>query len=166
MVNTYSQRNLTLQQMGFANYAEYLASDLWKSIRAKAFRKKRNLCKLCSGPGQVLHHLSYSRTVLEGRHNSKLVIMCHKCHKEIEFDENGDKRTVQQVNVAFGLSMRNRNRQLLTYDERNKIKSDQLRGAKRKAAKVSQKPRCACGNFRKHNRKKCKVCEIESRIVQ
>ena len=31
----YSQRNKKLQAMGYANYREYLASDLWRSIRSR-----------------------------------------------------------------------------------------------------------------------------------
>lgn len=97
MITSYSERNIILQQMGFVNYSDYLASDLWKTIRSKAFSNKSNSCKLCGELAQLLHHLDYSRKVLEGHDMSRLVPLCHECHKKVEFNENGTKRTMWQA---------------------------------------------------------------------
>ena len=38
----YRQRNAILFKMGYANYSEYLRSDLWKDIRKRVVRSRRS----------------------------------------------------------------------------------------------------------------------------
>lgn len=54
---TYRQRDLTLLKLGFANYAEYLASTLWLCIRQQVFSQARGLCRICHSPAVAVHHI-------------------------------------------------------------------------------------------------------------
>lgn len=99
--NTYIGRNATLRSLGYANYAHYLSSDLWAQIRVRAFALHGHTCKLCPDPAACLHHLGYGRAILLGERLSSIVPLCHGCHKQVEFDKRGHKRTVLQAHTAY-----------------------------------------------------------------
>lgn len=67
------------------DYDEYLASDLWKTIRQRILERDRHTCGMCAGRAQIVHHKSYDRQVLDGLRDSDLIALCKPCHKEIEF---------------------------------------------------------------------------------
>jgi hypothetical protein len=93
---TYTTRNENLKQIGFNDYSEYLASELWLGIRSKVL-KKNNRCKVCSRKAVVVHHRNYSVSVLLGKKLKPLVSLCRGCHDLIEFD-GGVKRTLKKAN--------------------------------------------------------------------
>lgn len=70
--------------MGITSYQEFLASDYWAGVKAKA-RSRRNYkqCTLCGSKGHVeLHHRSYK--LMGTLHELMNVIAaCHSCHERI-----------------------------------------------------------------------------------
>jgi hypothetical protein len=94
----YQERNKTLQKLGFKSYAEYLASDRWKKIRAKVLRL-HSRCFICRDKAQVVHHASYSHKTLVSRKGmrGKLYSLCFDCHERIEFDAQGSKLSPGQA---------------------------------------------------------------------
>lgn len=88
-VNRYAQRDEVLRQMGYSSYREYLASPLWKKIKARLF-KVCDRCP-CGAPATEAHHRTYKRRYLEGRGKlHKFVVpVCRSCHQSIEFDGTG-----------------------------------------------------------------------------
>ena len=102
---TYEQRNETLARMGFSSYCEYRASDLWHSIRQRAFIVHGERCRLCRFQAHVIHHHSYAENVLRGHDLFSLFPLCNDCHSSIEF-LNGRKLTLSQVQKRFRKMMR------------------------------------------------------------
>lgn len=92
----YAARDAVLLEMGFDGYAAYLASDLWKGIRAKNLHGN---CVVCDRRGEVLHHIFYGKAVLDGTGIGKaIVVLCHRCHATIETTEVGTKRDLSEAN--------------------------------------------------------------------
>lgn len=96
-MNRYQQRDAVLRTMGFSSYAEYLASPLWRSIRARLF-KVCDQCP-CGKKAEQAHHRTYKRRYLEGRGKIHKFItpICGECHEEIEF-EGGEKLSLGWAN--------------------------------------------------------------------
>lgn len=71
-----------LTQLGFASYADYLASDLWKGFRLRYKEAGKSMrCAVCSvGPIQ-LHHQNYDR--LGSEWFEDVVPVCGDHHKAI-----------------------------------------------------------------------------------
>lgn len=93
-----------LRRLGFASYEEYLASDLWRTIRGRILERDGNLCQTCGKPAEVVHHKNYDRPVLEGKQDFQLVSLCHVCHESFEFNvvngkpvKNGLKEANQKL---------------------------------------------------------------------
>ncbi len=87
--------------MGYSSYAEYLNSDLWRSIRRRAFASKGTDCFLCKGKASEIHHTMYHRQVLEGKTLFPLIPLCRKCHVEVEFNEDGAKLRLRDAFTKF-----------------------------------------------------------------
>jgi hypothetical protein len=102
---TYAQRDSVLVRMGYDSYAEYRASDLWHSIRQRAFIVHGERCRLCRFQAHVIHHHSYAENVLRGHDLFSLFPLCNDCHSSIEF-LNGRKLTLAQVQKRFRKMMR------------------------------------------------------------
>lgn len=83
----YVSRNEWLRLLGFANYQEYLASDLWKNIRREVYKAKGHDCFLCGNQAQALHHNRYHKNDLTGKRMKFIFPICNLCHREIEFKE-------------------------------------------------------------------------------
>jgi len=88
----YADRKVFLAEVGFKTYRSYLASDLWKGIRAKVLRE-RPACEFCGSPATQVHHSSYWPAVLRGEATKALHPTCASCHKAGEFSKNGYKRS-------------------------------------------------------------------------
>lgn len=98
---TYALRDLVLKQLGYANYATYQASALWRTIRVRIYARDGGQCVLCRARAAAIHHLDYRRATLRGRNDRALVSLCDTCHGQVEFDSNGNKRTLAGVMVAY-----------------------------------------------------------------
>ena len=98
-----AQTKLTLKHLGFADYADYLQSDLWKTIRAKVLRKHPKCRAGCGGnpATQVqVHHKAYTEVNLRGFALLGLVAICSACHETIEF-EGGVKNSLSAANAKL-----------------------------------------------------------------
>ena len=104
---TYASRNLALKELGFDGYADYLASDLWKSIRVKVYAEFGRQCWACGAPATELHHLRYHRNDLLGKRLKYIKPTCRACHEGVEF-RDGKKTTVLQARHAFNRKRRHR----------------------------------------------------------
>ena len=78
-----------------------------------------------------------------------MVAICHGCHRKVEFTKKLTKRSLFAAGFAYKKLMR----QKLGLSKKSK------------RAKKSFKPRCKCGNMRRHNRLKCRACEPNGKIV-
>ncbi len=84
----YSIRNKALAEIGFATYAAYLASPLWKEIRAKRLAISSQ-CSCCEEQAAIVHHDFYYKKLLLGDEISvarDLYPLCNGCHRRVEFD--------------------------------------------------------------------------------
>lgn len=99
-MNRYAQRDAVLGAMGFQSYGEYLASPLWRRIRARMF-KVNKMCP-CGKVATQIHHRTYKRRYLEGRGkiHKFLVPICGDCHKLIEF-EGSEKLSLGWANAKL-----------------------------------------------------------------
>ena len=72
---------LTDREKRKLEYAEYLKSEHWQSIRVKALERADNKCQLCSSEVMLqVHHNTY-----KNRGNEKLtdlVVLCRGCHSK------------------------------------------------------------------------------------
>lgn len=97
---SYASRNYILKMLGFASYKEYLASDLWKSVRKKVYAAKGKNCYLCGKPATELHHNRYHKNDLIGKKLKYIHPICRGCHEDIEF-RAGEKTTLNQAKITF-----------------------------------------------------------------
>ena len=100
-IDTYTQRNNILRNMGFSNYAAYLKSPLWDGIRASVLARNP-CCFVCEQPASQVHHTCYRRSDLTGKDMRRLVSLCAGCHHEIEFrNKDHEKLNVKQATVKM-----------------------------------------------------------------
>ena len=111
--NAYHERNVLLSHIGFTDYGEYLASNLWKSIRKKILAA-RPLCRFCDNIATCVHHMSYAENILLGKELKGLVPLCHGHHHYLEFDSNGNKRDFGSMKRTFAFLTRSKLRKGLT----------------------------------------------------
>lgn len=78
----FQKRDELLREMGFANYAEYLKSELWYAIRRRAMRRTGGQCVCCGHQATLIHHCEYTRDLLLGRGTlRRLWPLCNDCHR-------------------------------------------------------------------------------------
>lgn len=105
---SYGARNALLRRWGYPSYGAYLASELWASIRERALAKWGRACWCCGrddAPVQV-HHLSYTKGNLSGRHIRGLRPVCAGCHVEVEFVEIGGRRVKRRAEAVGPATIR------------------------------------------------------------
>jgi hypothetical protein len=165
----YTSRNANLQRLGIGSYREYLASDLWKDVRSKVYAVKGSHCYLCGNPATELHHNRYHKNDLVGKRLKYINPICRPCHDGIEFNQEGEKVTLQTASRLFKRRRREHNTGEPVRNGRAKVPSMMNPPIvpfikKRNAA---GKPLClACGhNPRKPSRLKCRRCEREDRPI-
>lgn len=73
------------------SYREYLASDLWKTIRARVLKRDNETC-CCGNRATQVHHREYSPAVMTGHNDAMLVSLCKPCHDWITYRPDGGKR--------------------------------------------------------------------------
>lgn len=81
-------------------YSQYLRTSLWRKIKQWIFDRDLQKCVVCkrekvsrSTNDMDVHHRSYDIDVLEGRREDMLVSLCTRCHRTVEFYNEGTKRT-------------------------------------------------------------------------
>ena len=70
-----------LRRLGFETYNEYLASDLWHTIREFVRAHKGSKCVKCGRLADTIHHARYDMETLRGRTLEWLWPVCKQCHK-------------------------------------------------------------------------------------
>ena len=82
--------------------SEYLKSPTWKkTIKPRILKRDGRICRSCGNSGDVVHHRSYDRDVLEGSNDEMLVTVCKWCHDIIHFDEDGTKRPLAETDAVL-----------------------------------------------------------------
>lgn len=94
----YGARKQILKSMGFASYQAYLASDLWKRIRARVLAKSSKCSGFkCGKRATQVHHGKYGRRELSGDDLTHLYPVCGGCHFRSEFGAGRVKLTPHQA---------------------------------------------------------------------
>jgi hypothetical protein len=75
--------------LGFQTYQDYLASPLWRRIKAEELLKAGRRCAACKSETGIVHHRDYRPRVLLGDDRSALVVLCEPCHTEVHRAETG-----------------------------------------------------------------------------
>jgi 5-methylcytosine-specific restriction endonuclease McrA len=82
-------------------YRVYLHSKQWKMIPRRVHKQDGKLCRRCgggaSGADKATHHISYSDEVMRGEADDQIVCICKGCHRFIHFDDEGKKRSGDEV---------------------------------------------------------------------
>lgn len=86
-------------------YSEYLASDLWKEIRARVLDRDKYLCQACFEKAEQVHHKNYKDATMQGLCLDGLISLCRKCHVKIEL-ENGQTGGPKRANIKLRELMR------------------------------------------------------------
>lgn len=107
----FSRRNRGLRTAGFKNYADWLKSDYWADLKSWWAEKRRtsrfwNLCWVCSGVADVLHHIRYKSKPEKLAKKSLVVPVCNSCHRGIHNYSNSDttmslKRATRQYRALY-----------------------------------------------------------------
>ena len=64
-------------------YAEYLASEHWKKLRARKISESGKICFYCKSSHCIqVHHMKY-RSSWEDAELEDLVVVCKDCHRKI-----------------------------------------------------------------------------------
>ncbi len=103
-MNDYTARNSVCHRLGYRSYKKYLLSPLWRQIK-KRVCKPGTECVVCEREATEVHHKEYSEKVLLGEDDSKLVPLCRWCHQFLEFDDRGEKRTLDQANSVLEMML-------------------------------------------------------------
>ncbi len=149
---SYAFRNEILRYHGFASYREYLASDLWKSIKQLVLEKKGDKCLLCGGQACQVHHHEYTEKALLGLDLNKMWPVCDACHHAVEFT-NGKKNDVLAARRTF----RERHTAYCNRTGAYNVFSEEAQELHR-AHKMSNS-RCPCGNRPRIGSDLCRRCE-------
>ena len=73
------------------DYYAYMKSKRWRDFKDKVFKAKGRVCSVCGTTDGIInvHHLHY-RTL--GRERLQDVrVLCHNCHKNIDFQKKKGK---------------------------------------------------------------------------
>lgn len=97
-ITQYQQRNAILKRLGYATYADYLASPVWAAIRLRVLNRDCWKCRGCNREASQVHHHAYTVQNLIGKELRSLSAICRRCHEQIEFDRRNGKLSLSQAN--------------------------------------------------------------------
>lgn len=98
-IAVYSRRNRIITRMGYADYAAYLDSPLWATIRQRVFVRDGRCCAGCGGRATQVHHRDYDANTMAGDTITGLLSVCHDCHEEAEMTPAGEKQSPSEANA-------------------------------------------------------------------
>lgn len=105
---TYTERAANLRSIGFSSYREYLKSSLWRRVRKQVFAAQGTTCQGCHVDDcNTVHHIDYDIPTLLGKRLDKLMVICGRCHKAIEFDDRGCKVSLAKAQERLAEFSRN-----------------------------------------------------------
>jgi hypothetical protein len=97
----YDDRSVVLASIGFASYADYLQSDLWRDIRECVFELFGNQCSFCGCQANQVHHANYTAETMRGDTYSGLYPVCQSCHTGGEFYSSSEKCTPKVATIRM-----------------------------------------------------------------
>lgn len=103
----YINRNKYLSRRGIDTYGDYLKGEQWKGIRLRVLKHFGFKCWRCGEKAHCVHHATYSKGTLNGRHLSGLVPVCGKCHQYAEYDGKR-KCSPEEANKRLGIRLNRR----------------------------------------------------------
>lgn len=106
----YKNRNRVLRDVGYGNYKEYLNGDEWAAIRESVLARDGRACLACGRPATCVHHTNYKKSTIMGGSIEALVSLCRSCHQFIEFDRDGNKLHIMDVNDRLRFLLRKNGR--------------------------------------------------------
>lgn len=104
--NVYRYRDENLRALGFESYKMYLASALWKGIRARVLEQHPN-CLRCGKKATQVHHRAYDPATLRGELLAAMNPACAKCHRRAEKPDLR-RPSVDRINGANGYFLKGR----------------------------------------------------------
>lgn len=107
----WSIRRRLLASLGFKDYASYLASDIWSSIRLSVMKRENWTCQVCGLPAKDVHHRRYTRgnlLGLLGKDLRHLYALCRTCHESVTFGSQGEFLTQAASSRALDLLLARR----------------------------------------------------------
>lgn len=99
--NGPAMRSRVKSDVTLMDYADYLKSALWKRIKKRVLERDTKTCQCCGGKGNVVHHRSYERDVMEGHNDAMLATVCNGCHDIIHFTDVGERRGAAEADAVF-----------------------------------------------------------------
>lgn len=139
----YAHRDRVLKEIGYSSYADYLASDLWKGIRADRLSWQPN-CSCCERAADVVHHDCYHKKLLLGDKAAcarDLYPLCKRCHYVVEFAGERKRSSAEAVRQLRRMLYRHLN---------GMSKTEHIR-IKRELVEAARSPRPTC-------RESCRPC--------
>lgn len=124
------ERADSLRRLGFVSYKQYLASDLWKSIRQRVLDRDGGKCVRCQKPAKTVHHPHYSYDVMRGERIEALTSACGGCHESCGHSGGGIRPLKP-----------------LSRERKKQLKNEKLR----------QRKCPGCGNLKRHGF--CRACK-------
>ncbi len=95
---SYRSRDELLRARKIAKtYREYLSCGRWKAIRQRVIDRFGGRCALCQADAEIVHHSKYRHDNLSGASTIGMWPLCRPCHRLVEFDECGRKRTFHEA---------------------------------------------------------------------
>ena len=81
-ISGYKVRSKKLKELGYRNYAAYLAGEHWQKRRAEHAATHERRCRYCQQPAADLHHRSYLH--LRAELDEELEWVCRDHHEEVQ----------------------------------------------------------------------------------
>lgn len=83
-------------------YRVYITSKRWYLKRDQLWNERIHVCGTCrcllDEFTSALHHRTYLR--MGDEQNNDLVFLCHNCHEQIHFYQNGKKKSLHPISLA------------------------------------------------------------------
>lgn len=137
--NTYARLRESLEDLGYADYAAYLDSDLWHSIRSKFLPSGDGKCPVCrDGKATQVHHTNYSLPVMKGERNDKLMPICRRCHAAAEF-KGGKKVSLNEANSRIAAAKKAGRKSLVDRPRVPGLSPKKRRRKEKKRAKLAER---------------------------
>lgn len=76
--------------MASDEYQNYLRSRKWWIIRTRVYDRDEGRCRLCTGAGDHVHHITYENIFREP--DEDLVTLCEDCHTQIHEEQWSERR--------------------------------------------------------------------------
>lgn len=104
----YAVRKKRMRLLGFPDYAAYLHSELWASIRRRVLARDKGRCCACGEQATQVHHSKYTSHAMAGQGMKHFHSVCRACHHWAEVAPDGRKRSLREANAWLNAAARKR----------------------------------------------------------